>query len=129
MATVVETKQNAQTNGQSSNGQQRKSQQIEGAPEIVLPPFDINKYKPTEDGLSPLHLAAIKGEKEGVASLLASGEDINQPSPDGTTAVGYAAWYGNARCVKQLCKKRSSRGQQKQHRTRSHTFGRGWRSS
>lgn len=50
----------------------------------------------------PLHLAAVRGDGETIETLLLDGADIDVRSPDGTTAIMFAAMAGEHAVTHQL---------------------------
>ncbi|HUP89442.1 MAG TPA: ankyrin repeat domain-containing protein, partial [Longimicrobiales bacterium] len=49
-----------------------------------------------------LAAAAERGDKAAITVLLSEGADVNQAQPDGSTALHWAAYRGDADLVKQL---------------------------
>lgn len=54
------------------------------------------------DGLTPLHLAAVGGDREVVEKLLANVQNPNVKDHSGMTPIQYAARYGHAQVAKLL---------------------------
>lgn len=59
-------------------------------------------FKNTDEGLTPLMLAAQYGASEIVSFLLQSGADVNTQDPRGLTALHYAAQRGSLISAKEL---------------------------
>ena len=64
---------------------------------IVWPKTDVNKLNPK--GESPLMMAALKGQQDVVAKLMARDADVNKP---GWTPLHYAASGGHVEIMKKL---------------------------
>jgi ankyrin repeat protein len=52
-----------------------------------------------DDGITPLHLAAMRGFPDCVEQLLAGKASVNQPDAEGMSALLYAAKKGSAECM------------------------------
>ena len=53
-----------------------------------------------EWGFTPLMLAALQGSHETVKLLLKHGAQLSLSDKQGATAIHYAVWSGDIRCVK-----------------------------
>ena len=58
----------------------------------------------TQDGLSPLHLAALRRNAEAVMALLAAGADVEARTKNLSTPLHLAAIRGNAQTITALLK-------------------------
>lgn len=58
---------------------------------------------PDEDGVSPFHIAASRGEVKALKFLVENGVDINAPDNNGNTAVHHAAANNRSECLDILC--------------------------
>ena len=56
----------------------------------------------TKAGLTPLHLAAMKGDTKAIAALVNAGADLNVQDTDGRTPMHWAAKRGHAKAVAAL---------------------------
>jgi uncharacterized protein len=64
---------------------------------VKAPKIDLNPI--TEDGETPLMMAAIKGQTELAIAMIGKGADVNKP---GWTPLHYAATAGNVQLIKIL---------------------------
>jgi ankyrin repeat protein len=56
----------------------------------------------TASAIQPVADAAARGDFEDIVSLIAAGEDVNRPQPDGTTALLWAAYQSDSEMVAAL---------------------------
>jgi len=56
----------------------------------------------TASAIQPVADAAQRGDFDDIVSLIASGEDVNRPQPDGTTALLWAAYQSDVEMVAAL---------------------------
>ncbi|MEW6365385.1 MAG: ankyrin repeat domain-containing protein [Acidobacteriota bacterium] len=56
-------------------------------------------------GLTPLHLAALRGQLDEIEKLIDSGAEINAKAPDGRTPLHEALASGKCAAVEMLCRK------------------------
>lgn len=56
-------------------------------------------------GRVPLHMAALSGDKETVAALLAAGAPLDAADADGSTPLHLAAWVGSKGVLEAMVKK------------------------
>ena len=55
-----------------------------------------------KDGMTPLHAAALTGQKEAVELLIEKGTDINAKNNEGLTALHMASQKGHQSIIKLL---------------------------
>ena len=76
-----------------------------GALHVLLKHFGIPNYSGYTHGpkyISPLHLAAYKGHKGAVSSLVAIHPDVNITDSSGRTALDLSAQFGHLDCINAL---------------------------
>ncbi len=82
----------------------------------VTQPSDQSGDAPSNE----LHLAAARGSKESVESLLSRGADVNQQDPDGNTPLHLASAAGQMSAVELLVQKGADVRVQNKHRRMPH---------
>lgn len=65
---------------------------------------ELNPHASLINGLTPLHIACIEGNAEGVKYLLNLNVDIHVKSKVGRTALQEAVYYGHKKCITLLSK-------------------------
>lgn len=65
---------------------------------------ELNPFRETINGLTPLHLACIQGSLKSVKFLVRLGVDINAISKMGRTPVQECIFHGHVDCMDELLK-------------------------